>query len=64
MFGGFDSNFFNDLNILDLDHGKRGFSQMHIEESKKEEDFTKMINSQEGHDVIFRLVSNDENQNS
>jgi hypothetical protein len=45
MFGGFDSSFFNDLNILDLDHGKRGFSQMHIEESKKEEDFTKMINS-------------------
>lgn len=59
MFGGFDSSFFNDLNILDLDQGKRGFSQMHIEESKKEQDFTKMINSEEGHDVVFRLVSSD-----
>ena len=63
MFGGFDSSFFNDLHILDLDQGKRGFSQMHIEDSKKENEFFQMINSKEGHDVVFRLISNDENLN-
>lgn len=60
MFGGFDGEFFNDLNIIDIEQVKRGFSQYHIEASSKEQDYMSMVDSKDGHDIIFKLISKDD----
>lgn len=54
MFGGFDGEFFNDLHVMDLE-SKRGSSLMEVDDSMRESDYMKIVDSKEGHDVIFRL---------
>jgi hypothetical protein len=57
MFGGFDGEFYNDLHVMDLERSTRGSSEMLIEDSMREADYMKMVDSRDGHDVVFRLQS-------
>jgi hypothetical protein len=47
MFGGFDGEFYNDLNVMDMTKGTT------VQE--KEVEFANLVDSQENHDIIFRL---------
>lgn len=53
MFGGFDGEFFNDLNVMDI--GKIPTPKEH------EIEFSKLVNSPKNHDIIFRLHGESEN---
>jgi len=56
MFGGFDSEFFNDLNALDMGMLSNKFKQKQIvEESTKDVDYEEMIDCDESSDFIFRV---------
>jgi hypothetical protein len=53
MFGGFDGNFFDDLNILDLQ--TQGKSQLTVPKSTICEDYFSLVNNPESADIIFEL---------
>ena len=55
MFGGFDGEFYNDLHVMDLERNSRGATEMLVQDSMREADYMKMVDSRDGHDVIFRL---------
>ena len=52
MFGGFDGNFFNDVNILSL---KKETNSVTIPKSTVTEDYFSLINNSEGSDISFKL---------
>jgi N-acetylneuraminic acid mutarotase len=61
MFGGFDGEFFNDLNVLNL---QPNFKKSVISESTKDQDFNRLVNSYEASDFKFVIESNSPNKNS
>lgn len=61
MFGGFDGEFFNDINIMDL--SRYSINKSLIKESTKDEDFSRLVNSFEDHDIIFKVQGQDCCQN-
>lgn len=52
MFGGFDGNFFNDVNILGL---KKENNTVAIPKSTVSEDYFSLVNNAEGSDISFKL---------
>jgi N-acetylneuraminic acid mutarotase len=52
MFGGFDGNFFNDVNILSL---KKENNTVAIPKSTVSEDYFSLVNNPEGSDISFKL---------
>ena len=52
MFGGFDGNFFNDVNILNL---KKEQNTVAIPKSTVSEDYFSLVNNSEGSDISFKL---------
>ena len=56
MFGGFDSEFFNDLNALDMSNLSKDFKEKQIvEDSTKDQDYEDMIDCEESSDFVFRV---------
>lgn len=53
MFGGFDGNFFNDLNILDLQGRDQG--NINLSPSNIAKDYWNLVGKPEGADVCFIL---------
>ena len=66
MFGGFDSEFFDDLNVMDLKKNSRGIENTPIEASTIDSDFLSLLNNPIDYDLTFKIeyVSecNDSNQ--
>lgn len=59
MFGGFDSEFYDDLHALDL----RALSNEEIAkkkayQSRKDRDYAEMVNRQDCSNILIRLVDN------
>ena len=55
MFGGFDGEFYNDLNVLNL---QPNFKKSIVSESTKDLDFNRLVNSYEASDFKFVIESN------
>lgn len=53
MFGGFDGDFYNDLNLLDLDGDSKG--TIPIKKSTITKKFCKLVNNPQNFDVTFIL---------
>ena len=53
MFGGFDGEFYNDLNVMDMSKA--------TSLQEKETEFFSLVDSQENHDLTFRLHGDGEN---
>ena len=54
MFGGFDGEFYNDINVMDLS-SKSIMNKKAILESSKDKDFSRLVNSYDDHDIVFRI---------
>lgn len=54
MFGGFDGEFFNDINIMDMSMNSQSNKSI-INESTKDKDFLGLVNKFEEHDIIFKI---------
>ena len=55
MFGGFDGEFFNDLNVMDLHHNSRGIENTYIDPSRIDSDYLSLLNNPNEHDFVFKL---------
>jgi hypothetical protein len=53
MFGGFDGNFYNDLNILDFSRPNKQI--INIQPSTIDMEYLSLVNSQDTGDIIFVL---------
>jgi hypothetical protein len=53
LFGGFDGNFFNDLQILDFQSGKK--QVVKIQQTTINHDYKSLINQEENSDLTFIL---------
>ena len=54
MFGGFDGEFFNDINTMDLSANSL-LNKSAIQESTKDRDFSRIVNCFEDHDIVFNI---------
>ena len=61
MFGGFDGEFYNDLNVLDL---QPNFKKCVVSESTKDQDLNRLINNYEASDFKFVIEGAEANQSS
>ena len=53
MFGGFDGNFYNDLNIIDLNWTSK--TQVIVSPSTIMQDYLRMVNCQDNFDIFFHV---------
>jgi hypothetical protein len=57
MFGGFDGEFYNDLNIMNIESlSEEAFKIQNIIKSTKDHDFFKMINDEKSSDIILKIT--------
>ena len=55
MFGGFDGEFFNDLNVMDLHRNSRGIENTNIDPSTINSDYLSLLGNPNEHDFAFKL---------
>lgn len=56
MFGGFDGEFYNDLNVLSL---QQDVKSTMVSASTRDSDYLSLVNSEADHDIVFTI----ENEN-
>ena len=55
MFGGFDGEFYDDLNVMDLHYNSRGIENTYISPSTINADYLSLLNNPNEYDFIFEL---------
>ena len=55
MFGGFDGEFYDDLNVMDLHYNSRGIENTYISPSTINADYMSLLNNPNEYDFVFEL---------